>query len=349
MKKLTLTIIMSVLIGTVYADNKPNVEIIATGGTIAGVASSSSSTIYKAGSLTAQQLIASVPALVNLANISYEQAYNKDSGDVLLSDWIKLAGLVQTAVDNKKVDGVVITHGTDTMEETSYFLSLVIKTSKPVVLVGSMRPSTSISSDGPLNLYNAVAIAADKASTNRGIMVAMNGDILDGRNVTKTNTVSVQAFKSLNTAPIGTATMGDVSYASPISLTSNKAPFKINADTKLPNVAIIYEYAGVDTAMLDKILETPNLKGIVIAGVGDGNIPSYESDFLKNARSKGIAIVRSSRVGSGNVTYDYNNLDTTYDLINGDDLNPQKARVLLMLALTKTSDTKEIQKYFNTY
>lgn len=345
MKKITLALLMSFSFGLSFA--KPTVEIIATGGTIAGIASSSS-TIYKAGSLTAKQLIDSVSGLDDIAYITYKQAYNKDSGDLLLSDWIKLAGIVQNAVNNSNVNGVVVTHGTDTMEETAYFLSLVIDTKKPIVLVGSMRPATSISSDGPLNLYNAVAIAGSKKSINRGVMVAMNGDILDSHDVTKTNTVSVQTFKSPNVGPIGNATMGDVTYNSPLS-TSEKVPFSVNANTKLPDVAIIYEYAGVNTDMLDKVLETPNLKGIVIAGVGDGNIPSYEADFLKKARNKGIAIVRSSRVGSGSVTYDYNNLDTTYDLINGNDLNPQKARILLMLSLTKTNDTKKIQQYFNTY
>ncbi|MDD3265889.1 MAG: type II asparaginase [Burkholderiales bacterium] len=346
MKKITLAILMSFAFGISFA--KPTVEIIATGGTIAGVASSSSSTIYKAGSLSAQQLIDSVSGLEDLANITYQQAYNKDSGDLQLSDWIKLARIVQKTANKSNVNGIVITHGTDTMEETAYFLSLVINTKKPIVLVGSMRPATSISSDGPLNLYNAVAIAGSKKSINRGVMVAMNGDILDSHDVTKTNTVSVQTFKSPNAGPIGNATMGDVTYNSPLSA-SEKVPFSVNADTKLPDVAIIYEYAGVNPEMLDKIIETPNLKGIVIAGVGDGNIPSYEGSFLKKVRNKGIVIVRSSRVGSGTVTYDYNNLDTSFDLVNGNDLNPQKARILLMLALTKTNDTKKIQQYFNTY
>lgn len=347
MKKLLLTLLMTSSCAVVFA--KPTVDILATGGTIAGVSSSASSTIYKAGSLSAKQLIDAVSGLDNLANITYEQVYNKDSGDVTLDDWVKLAVEVQKAADNPKIDGIVITHGTDTMEETSYFLNLVIKTKKPIVLVGSMRPATAISSDGPLNLYNAVAVAASPKADDKPVLVVMNGDILSGRGATKTNTTSVQTFKDVNYGPLGTVIMGDVSIDPTVNSKKLDFPVKITKDTKLPNVAVLYGYAGVDDNMWNKVLETPGLKGIVIAGAGDGNIPSYEGDFLKKARSMGIVVVRSTRVGSGNVTYDYNNLDTQYDLVDADDLNPQKARILLMLSLMKTNNSKEIQKYFNTY
>lgn len=347
MKKLLLTLLMTSSCAMVFA--KSTVDVLATGGTIAGVASSASSTTYKAGSLTAKQIIDAVTGLDDLANIKYEQIYNKDSGDVTLSDWVKLAVAVQKAADNSNVDGIVITHGTDTMEETSYFLDLVIKTKKPVVLVGSMRPATAISSDGPLNLYNAVAVAASPKADDKPVMVVMNGDILSGRTATKTNTTSVQTFKDVNYGPIGTVTMGNVAIDPTVIANKNTFPVKISSDTVLPNVAILYGYAGVDDNMWNKVLETPGLKGIVIAGAGDGNIPSYEGDFLKKARSMGIVVVRSTRVGSGNVTYDYNDLDTQYDLVDANDLNPQKARILLMLSLMKTDNSKEIQKYFNTY
>ncbi len=349
MKKIILSLVLASSSAFVFAATKPNVEILATGGTIAGVSTSSASTIYKAGSLSAKQLIDAVSGLDNLAKISYEQIYNKDSGDVTLKDWATLAVAVQSAADNPKIDGVVITHGTDTLEETAYFLNLVIKTSKPVVVVGSMRPATSISSDGPLNLYNAVAVASSSEAENRPVLVVMNGDILSGRGATKTNTTSVQTFKDVNYGPIGSVTMGDVSIGHAYKGKKNNFPVTVTKDTVFPNVAILYTYAGIDDNMWEKVLETPNLKGIVIAGVGDGNIPSYEGDFLKKARAKGIVIVRSSRVGSGGVTYDYNNLDTTYHLVDGNDLNPQKARILLMLSLMKTDDTKKIQEYFNTY
>jgi L-asparaginase len=349
MKKLVVALLLASSYSFVFADSKPTVDILATGGTIAGVATSASSTIYKAGSLDVKDLIGAVSGLDKLANLKYKQVYNKDSGDITLSDWTNLASQVQEAVNKSDINGVVITHGTDTMEETAYFLSLVISTNKPIVLVGSMRPATAISSDGPLNLYNAVAVAASPSSKDKGVIVAMNGDILSGRGVTKTNTISVQTFKDLNAGPIGTVAMGSVNYNPTALSVKDSAPFKVNKDTKLPNVEILYAYAGVDDNMWQKVLETPDLKGIVIAGVGDGNIPSYESDFLKKARAMGIVIVRSSRVGSGDVTYDYNNLDSQYDLIDANELNPQKARILLMLSLLKTNKVKQIQEYFNEY
>lgn len=352
MRKIMFALLLSTSIGMSFADNskKPTIEILATGGTIAGTASSQTSTIYKAGSLTAEQLIASVSGLSDLANIKYTQVYSKDSGDVTLNDWIKLAVQVQKYADDPSVDAIVITHGTDTMEETAYFLNLVIKTSKPIVLVGAMRPATSMSSDGPLNLYNAVAVAANNLSVGRGVLVAMNEKIFDARNVTKSNTTEAEAFQEPNGGTIGNVFMGKVSYhAIEMRANTSNTPFSINKDSKLPDVAIIYGYAGVNTEMLDHILKTKDLKGIVIAGVGDGNIPSYEKDFLIKARKKGIVIVRSSRVGSGTVTEDYNNLDTTYDLISADNLNPQKARILLMLSLMKNNDIKEIKKNFLTY
>lgn len=351
MKRLYIALLCSLTYTFSSADTtKANIDILATGGTIAGAASSQTSTTYTAGKLSAEQLLASVDGLNKLANIQYSQVYSKDSADVTLQDWLNLANKVQLAVDDKNIDGVVVTHGTDTLEETAYFLDLVIKTKKPIVLVGSMRPATSMSADGPLNLYNAVAVAANKTSSKRGVLVSLNEDIFNARGVTKTNTTAVHTFNDPNFGAIGLVEMGNVKYY----LNSNRSntsdtPFSVNKNTELPNVAIVYEYAGVDTNMLDNILNTPNLQGIVIAGVGSGNIPSYESDFLIKARNKGIVIVRSSRTGSGEVSYDYNNLDTKYGLIAGDNLNPQKARILLMLSLLKTKDIKKIQEYFYTY
>lgn len=350
MRKLLISIVFFMLYSISYASGKPTVYLLATGGTIAGTASSQTSTTYKAGSLTAEQIIASVPGIENLANIKYKQVYNKDSGNVTLSDWLNLANEVTKVINDPKVDAIVITHGTDTLEETAYFLDLVIKTRKPIVLVGSMRAATAISADGPLNLYNAVAVAGSPQSVGRGVLVAMNEKIFDGREVTKTHTTNVDTFQSPNNGSIGIVVMGKVRYnTTELRPNTINTPFSISGVKSLPSVAIIYEYAGVDTEMLDNILNTKSLKGIVIAGVGDGNIPDYEKNFLIEARKKGIVIVRSSRTGSGEVSYDYNNLDTTYDLIAGDDLNPQKARILLMLSLLTTSDVKQIQKNFYTY
>lgn len=350
MQKMLITALISLSACSYAASAKPTIEILATGGTIAGTASSNTATIYKAGDLTIDQLAESVPELKDKANLLYQQVYNKDSGNTTLEDWKKLALAVQKAVDDPKINGVVITHGTDTMEETAYFLNLVIKTKKPIVLVGSMRPSTSLSADGPLNLYNAVSVAASPTSYDKGVLVIMNEDIHNSRYVEKINTIGINAFKSTGLGVQGHVYLGDVDYEFDITKKhTDQSQFSINKDTKFPDVEIIYEYVGVNTEMLDNILKTKNLKGLIIAGVGDGNIPDYESDFLKKARSMGIVIVRSSRVGSGHVTYDYNNLDTTYGIIPANNLNPQKARILLALGLMKTNDIKILAQYFNQY
>ena len=348
MKRFFFSILVFLFIAV--SDAKPTVEILATGGTIAGVAASQTSTTYVAGSLSAQQLINSVNGLESIANIKYTQVYNKDSGNITISDWMKLYAEVNKAAQDPSIDAIVITHGTDTLEETAYFLNLVAKTEKPIVLVGSMRASTSMSADGPLNLYNAVAVAISPQTHNRGVLVVMNEKIFGARNVTKTHTTNVDTFQSPNSGPLGDVVMGEVSYYStPNRASTTDTPFKISNDTTLPNVAIIYEYVGVDTKILAGILKDKTLKGIVIAGVGDGNIPSYEHDFLVKARKAGIVVVRSSRTGSGIVSYDYNNLDTTYGLIAGDNLRPEKARILLMLSLLQTNDIKQIQQNFYKY
>lgn len=261
-----------------------------------------------------------------------------------------LTNEVNKIASSPEINGIVIIHGTDSLSETAYFLHLAAKTKKPIILVGAMRPATSLSADGSLNLYNAVNVAANPASFNRGVLVVMNDKIFSGRYVTKANTTTTNAFESPNIGPIGTVVLGKVSYNTKIirPFTSD-TPFYVTGVNNLPNVAIIYEYVGVDTTMLDAILNTNNLKGIIIAGFGNGNIPVYEKDFLIKAHNKGIIIVRSSRVSSGTVTYNYNNLDTTYDLITADDLNPEKARILLMLSLLYTNDVKKIQEDFYKY
>ena len=351
MRKIIFTVFF-VLVSVVAnaAAKLPTIYIVATGGTIAGTASSQTSSVYKAGSLTAEQLIASVPGLDKVANIKYVQLYNKDSGNITVSDWLLLNKEVNKLLADSAVDGVVITHGTDSLEETAYFLNLTLKTNKPVVLVGSMRPATALSADGPLNLYNAVSVAANKKSAGRGVLVAMNDSINNARDVMKTNTTSVDTFKSLNTGEMGKVVMGDVEfYATPTRKNTSNTPFNVVDKTSLPDVAIIYEYVGVNTNMLMNILNDKSIKGIVFAGLGDGNIPSYEDAFLKQAAKQGVVMVRSSRVPSGINTYNYNDLDTTYGTIASDDLSPQHARILLMLALTQTKDPKKIAEYFKTY
>jgi L-asparaginase len=244
---------------------------------------------------------------------------------------------------------VVITHGTDTLEETAYFLNLVIKSEKPVILVGSMRPSTSLSADGPLNLYNAVATAANKESIGKGVLVVFNDYIYSARDVTKTHTTNVATFRSDNSGPIGHAHYGKVKfYYTPTRLHTKNSIFDINDLETLPTVDILYGYANQSALMTKQLVES-GVDGIIYAGTGDGNLYKDSLKIMIEAVSKGTILVRSARVGSGFVVPNAEINDTEYGFVTADNLNPQKARILLMLALTKTKDSKEIQKLFWKY
>jgi len=182
-----------------FAKSKPCIALIATGGTIAGVQTSSNAASYEAGVITGEDIVKSVKGLNNIATFRFYQPYNKPSQDIDDSNLMQLAKLVQKVADNPEINGIVITHGTDTMEETAYFLDLVINTHKPVIITGSMRPSTSISADGPLNLYNAVSVAASKEALGKGVLVVMNDEIQAARDSTKTNTTNADTLKTVQT------------------------------------------------------------------------------------------------------------------------------------------------------
>jgi L-asparaginase len=261
--------------------------------------------------------------------------------------WITLAKRVNELLAQKDVDGIVVTHGTDTMEETAFFLSLVTGNAKPVVLVGAMRPSTAISADGPANLYNAVVVASSPESKNRGVVVCMNDKVYGARDVTKTNTTSVETFQSPNFGAIGYVHNGKVRY-NVAAEKPHAAMFNIAGLTTLPKVGIAYGYSNVQGDVV-KMMVKNGYKGIVYAGVGNGNIHKNVFPELENARKKGVIVVRSSRVPTGATTLDAEVDDNKYQFVASWGLNPQKARILLMLALTKTDDWKKIQEYFNNY
>lgn len=232
----------------------------------------------------------------------------------------------------------MITHGTDTMEETAYFLDLTVKCNKPVVLVGAMRPSTSMSADGPFNLYNAVVTAADKQSANRGVLVVMNDTVMDGRDVTKTNTTDVATFKAVNYGPLGYIHNGKIDYQrTPERKHTTSTPFDVSKLTALPKVGIVYNYANASD-LPAKALVDAGYDGIVSAGVGNGNLYKTVFDTLATAAHNGTVVVRSSRVPTGATTQDAEVDDAKYGFVASGTLNPQKARVLLQLALTQTKD-----------
>lgn len=349
-QKISLAIsVMLFFCVSLSAQKLPNIHILATGGTIAGSGASATGTAYTAGQVAIGTLLSAVPELESIAHVTGEQIVRIGSQDMTDEVWLTLAGSINALLANDDVDGVVVTHGTDTMEETAYFLNLTVKSDKPVVLVGAMRPSTALSADGPLNLYNAVVVAGAKESAGRGVMVVMNGLILGARNVTKTNTTNVQTFQSPNTGALGYVNDGKVFYAmSTLKAHTTNSVFDVSGLDSLPKVGIIYSYSNVEPDALIA-MENNGYKGIVHAGVGNGNIHKNLFPELISARKKGIQIVRSTRVPTGPTTLDAEVDDRQYQFIASLELNPQKARVLLMLALTKTNDWETIQGYFNAY
>ncbi|EPR5897242.1 type II asparaginase [Campylobacter jejuni] len=327
---------------------KSRIAILGTGGTIAGfIDSTIATTGYTAGAIDIDVLIKAVPQIRDLADISWEQIANIDSSNMCDEIWLRLAKKI-AKLFAEGIDGVVITHGTDTMEETAYFLNLTIKSDKPVVLVGAMRPSTAISADGPKNLYNAVALVANKEAKNKGVMVAINDKILSARGVVKTHSLNVDAFSSPDFGDLGYIVDGKVFFYNNVTKAHTKnAPFDVSKLTSLPKVDILYSYSNDGSGVAAKALFEHGTKGIVVAGSGAGSIHKNQKDVLKELLKKRLKVVVSSRVVAGCVAV--SDSDEKLGFISAEDLNPQKARVLLILALTKTSDPKKIQEYFLKY
>jgi L-asparaginase len=327
----------------------PTVVVLATGGTIAGAAASDVQAAYTSGQVGVEQLLAAVPQTKKLANLRGEQVANIGSQDMNDEVWIKLATRVNELVAMPDVSGVVITHGTDTIEETAYFLNLVVKGQKPVVLTAAMRPSTALSADGPLNFFNAVAVAANKQAAGRGVLVVVNDWIHGASSLTKTSTTAVQTFLSPVSGLIGTIAYGDVEwYRGPVGKHTSSSEFTVTKTTVLPRVDIIMAAENMDGALINAAAAA-GAKGIVIAGVGNGNMTATAVQALAAQSKKGVVAVRSSRVATGLVGRNVEVDDDKNGFVASLGLNPQKSRVLLRLALTKTSDPKTIQRYFDEY
>jgi L-asparaginase len=325
------------------------VRVLATGGTIAGAQASATDYGYKSGAYDVNSLLEAVPNLDKLAVISGEQVASIGSQDMNDEVWLKLAKRVNAVLAEPGTDAALITHGTDTLEETSYFLSLVTKSDKPVVMVGSMRPATAVSADGPGNIYNGVAVAADAHAQGKGTLVVLNDTIHYARNAMKTDTTSVQTFRSLNRGPAGFVHTGKISWFEPMDKKLGKATeFDVAKLDKLPRVDIIYAHANMSADLIDAAIRN-GAKGLVIAGVGDGNMTTPALDALAKAAKNGIAVVRSTRLAEGIVLRNNEVNDDEKGFVASGELNPAKSRVLLQLALTQTSDPARIQKMFYTY
>ena len=341
--------VIFMLLGATLAFAKPTIYILATGGTIAGSGSGALDTSYTSGTVTVDKLIAAVPDINKIATIKGEQISNIGSQEMNNEVWFKLANRVNELLNSGKADGVVITHGTDTMEETAYFLNLVVKSDKPIVMVGAMRNSGSLSADGPLNIFNAVNVAMNKEAAGKGVMVVMNDEIHAAREVTKTNTTVVDTFKSPNSGKIGTVFYGNVKfYMSPVRKHTVNSAFDITKIKELPRVDIIYSHSNDNPDFVNLAVKN-GAKGIVNAGMGNGNPFPSALEALGEAVKAGVVVVRGSRVGSGETTLNGEVDDGKYGFLASDNLNAQKARVLLMLALTQTTDKSKIQELFLTH
>lgn len=332
---------------------KPHIAIVSTGGTIVSSgASDTQMTGYSIQGLKVDDLIVAVPSLDKIAKITVHPVCNIPSSCINEAIWGQLCEVVQHLANNTNVDGIVITHGTDTMEETAFFLNLVLKTNKPVVITGAMRPATALSADGPLNLYNAVQVAGCEEACGKGVLIILNGLITGARDTTKTNTTSVQTFQSRDFGAYGYVIGSDIEFFSqstkPHTLQTAFTLESLLSSSGWPRVDIVYTHGGEDGLFIDAAVKA-GAKGIVYAGTGHGTVSEKAEEALVNAVKSGVIVVRASRTGSGLVL---DGLTRWQDagFIPSRSLSPQKARILLELSLAQWgSDQPQIAKAFKTY
>ena len=339
--------VLSVLLATaVHAQPQtaapPRVLILTTGGTIAGQADPRSAIGYNTAQLGAREMIAATPGIESLAQISSDRVAAIGSQNMTDEVLLALARRIGEAFSKDEADGIVITHGTDTMEETAFFLDLVLPHARPVVLVGAMRPSTALSADGPSNLYSAVQVAASASARDRGVMIVLNNTIHGARAAQKTHTSRPDAFASANSGPIGYVDSANVRFSAP-PIPAQRPPYKLPPSLVLPRVDIVYAYGQSDDFAVQAAI-AKGARGIVLAGMGAGNAPAALIEALSRAAARGIVVVRSTRVGSGYVERNVENDDDELGFVAALDLNPQKARVLTRLlianAITAPADVQ---------
>jgi L-asparaginase len=333
-------------------DRLPPVIILSTGGTIAGRGGSTMSlSEYKAGSLHGSELVQAVPELSQFARVRVEDICNVGSPNITFAMWRTLLGRVDTLfAQDAALAGIVITHGTSTIEETAYFLNLTVKHDRPVVFVGAQRPATALSPDGPLNLVNAVRVAIDAKSRGRGVLVVLNDEINSARDVTKSNTYRVETFRSGELGFLGYVDQDKVAYyRTPDNRHTIHSEFDLKTVDEFPPVEIVYSAVESNTPLLIEAMQQAGVRGIVFAATGAGTLSDRDKDAIRRSRDRSLntVFVRSTRVGNGRVIgrKEYDELD----VIPADNLNPQKARILLMLALTRTNEVRELRRIFSEY
>lgn len=304
---------------------------------------------YQTGVYTGEDFLGDIPEIADVADIEFDPFIHVSSTEVNTAHWVQLRARIIRSLLEEDFDGIVVTHGTNTIEETAYFLHLTIPSEKPVVVVGSQRPYTALSSDAQLNLVNAVRVAASDEAIGKGVLVVLNDEINSAREVTKSNTYRLETFQSGQLGLLGYVDPDDciVFYRETTRKHTLYSAFSSLDFDGLPEVEITYSYAGATRGLIDAVVTSGNYAGIVTAGTGAGLISPSELAGLRDASNAGLIVVRSSRVGNGRVLpvapYEKDNF------VSADNLLPQKARILLMLSLLKHSQSEDIQRIFDTY
>lgn len=318
----------------------PKVGLFTTGGTIQSKGADRQRLMeYNAGKVTPDELVADIPELADIAELAVTEISNIGSGGITYKQQLELAKKINAYLALPDTAGAVVTHGTATLEETAYFLNLTIKSDKPVVVVGAMRPWTAVSRDGPFNLYNAVRVAGTPQARGKGVLILLNDEINAARDTTKGNTYRVETFIARDLGPLGYADSDRVVfYRNPLYRHTSKSEFDVSDLESLPRVDVTYAYQENDGVAIDAFVAA-GAKGIVLTG-GD-------TEAMKRGQEKGVVFVQSDRKGAGRVTTSARTFER--GVVTSDNLPPHKARILLRLALTKTTDLAEIQRMFNEY
>lgn len=324
-----------------------NIVIVATGGTIAGSGKVGKATNYHAGKIDIKEIIDSIPMINEVANLRAIQLFNVDSNEMDEMHWLKLAKEINMLVSQEDIDGIVVTHGTDTLDETAYFLNLTIHTYKPVVLTGAMRPASATSADGPMNLYQAVCLASSDEALGHGVMAVFSSTIYSGRDIQKISNFKTDAFDQKDFGCLGYMNDDKVlMFSRTFKKHTLQSIFSERKIDVLPSVGIVYYYAGAKVEILTEVAKLH--EGIVIIGSGSGNYSKAWLAEIERLNKTGIIFVRASRVNQG-IVYESDVFDPHNICIPSNTLSGQKARVLLMLALSQTKDFNVIKQIFSEY
>jgi len=317
----------------------PRVVVLSTGGTIAGASKvSTDTTNYASGQKTGNELVQAVPEIAQVADVSVDQVTNVSSPNLQYSHLLTLSRAAAKYLADPTVAGVVITHGTSTAEETAIFLDLTLRSDKPVVVVGAMRPATAISADGPFNLLQAIAVAASPAARERGVMLMANDRIGSAMYTRKTHTQALDTFQALDQGHLGVVIGTKPYFFFGPSRPTGQPHFDIGDTQSLPKVDIVYGYVEDDPSYIAHALST-GARGVVIAGPGNSSLSGAVAAAVQKAMDAGVPVVRASRVGDGYVTAKKEGIGAGF-------YNPQKARLLLALALNAGASTEQIRSYF---